>query len=160
MLTRGISTTGALLALALSAVPRASAQAHHDHVADSAAVLTVAHRFHERLAAGDSAGAVRLLHPELVVLESGGYETRAEYLGHHLGADMEFAMAVPSHRQVVSMTLQGDVAWIVSGSTTTGKFRERDVNSRGAELMILSRTPSGWMITAVHWSSRPRRPAG
>jgi hypothetical protein len=31
------------------------------------------------------------------------------------------------------------------------------VNSAGAELMVLTRMPDGWRISAVHWSSRTVR---
>ena len=38
--------------------------------------------------------------------------------------------------------------------TTTGSYRDRPINAAGAELMVLVRTPVGWRITAIHWSSR------
>jgi ketosteroid isomerase-like protein len=56
--------------------------------------------------------------------------------------------------------VRGDAAWVSSTSTTTGEYRGRQVNSSGAELMVLARTPQGWRIAAIHWSSRTRRPAG
>ena len=43
-------------------------------------------------------------------------------------------------------------------AATVDRFRQ--VNSSGAELMVLSRTPQGWRITAIDWSSRTRRPPG
>ena len=42
-------------------------------------------------------------------------------------------------------------------SRTTGTYRERAINSAGAELMVLSRTADGWNIRAIHWSSRSVR---
>ena len=122
----------------------------------SFAVATVT-RFHELLAAGDSASATNLLAPDLTVLESGGIESRAEYLAHHIGADIEFARAVPVTRQVVSAKRQGDVVWIVAASEAKGTMRGRPVESRGAELMVLSRSGRAWQIRAIHWSSRSRR---
>jgi ketosteroid isomerase-like protein len=115
-------------------------------------------RFHALLARGDSAAAVQLLAPDLTVLESGGVETRAQYLGHHLGADMAFAGAVPSERRVVAFFQEGDVAWTAATSTSRGEFRERKVDSRGAELMVLTRSGAGWLIRAIHWSSRRNAP--
>jgi hypothetical protein len=49
------------------------------------------------------------------------------------------------------------VAWVVGTSTTRGEYRGRPVNSAGAELMVLTRTPHGWRIAAIHWSSRRRQ---
>ncbi|HYR10175.1 MAG TPA: DUF4440 domain-containing protein, partial [Longimicrobium sp.] len=125
---------------------------------DSAAAAAVVEQFHRALAAGDSAAALALLAPEATILESGGVETRTEYRGHHLPGDIEFARAVRSERGPVRVTVRGDVAWTVSTSTTQGEFRGRQINSSGAELMVLTRTTSGWRISAIHWSSRARRP--
>jgi ketosteroid isomerase-like protein len=53
--------------------------------------------------------------------------------------------------------VRGDVAWVVGTSTTRGEYRGRPVDSAGAELMVLTRTPQGWRIAAIHWSSRRRQ---
>jgi ketosteroid isomerase-like protein len=125
---------------------------------DSAAVAQVVERFHGALAAGDSAAALALLAPDVVVLESGGAETRDDYRAHHLPADMEFARAVPGTRGPTRVTVQGDVAWASSTSTTRGEFRGRAIDSAGAELVVLARSAGGgWTIRAIHWSSRTRR---
>lgn len=125
---------------------------------DSAAVAQAVADYHAALARGDSAAALALLAPDAVILESGGLESRNEYRAHHLPGDIGFARAVPSRRGPIRVTLAGDVAWAVSSSETTGTFRERAINSTGVELMVLSRTPEGWRIRAIHWSSRSRRP--
>jgi hypothetical protein len=38
-----------------------------------------------------------------------------------------------------------------------GTYRDRAVNSQCVELMLLERTPEGWRIAAIHWSSRQLR---
>lgn len=124
---------------------------------DSAVVATVVQRFHAALAAGDSAGALALLAPDLTVLESGDVEGRAEYRAHHLPADIDFARAVPTTRGVVQVTVRGDVAWTVATSRSVGAYRGRLVDAAGAELMVLPREAAGWQIRTVHWSSRARR---
>jgi ketosteroid isomerase-like protein len=125
--------------------------------ADQEAVAAVARAFHEALARGDSLAALRLLAPDALILESGGLETRAEYRGHHLPADIAFARAVTSDRMPPTVVVAGDVAWVVGTSRATGTYRERAVNSAGAELMVLTRTGEGWQIRAIHWSSRTIR---
>jgi len=122
----------------------------------SDAVATIA-KFHAALASGDSAGALAMLAPDALIQESGGVETRADYRSHHLRADIEFARAVPSTRTVMRVTVQGDVAWVASTSITQGQANGRQINSAGAELVVLRRTGSGWQISAIHWSSRARR---
>jgi ketosteroid isomerase-like protein len=135
---------------------RATAQAS----ADSAAVAATVDRFHAAVVAGDSTLALSLLTNDVTVMESGGIETREEFRSHHLAADIAFAQAVKSERGPKRVMVRGDAAWVTSASTTTGDYRGRQVNSTGAELMVLTRTPQGWRIAAIHWSSRTRRPPG
>lgn len=124
---------------------------------DSAEVVAVVARFHGALASGDSAAALGLLDRDAIILESGAAETRDEYRSHHLPADIEFARAVKSKQSVVGVSVSGTVAWVASISTTKGLFEGRQINSDGAELIVLRRTNSGWRIAAVHWSSRARK---
>ena len=125
---------------------------------DSASVVSVIERFHAALTSGDSLGAMALLAPDAVILESGGVETRAEYQSHHLQGDISYAKSMKSTRGPIRVSVRGDVAWASSISTTTGESRGRQVNSAGAELMVLTRTATGWRISAIHWSSRAQRP--
>ena len=133
------------------------ANAQTQSVADSAAVAATVRAYHEALARGDSAAALRLLAGDAVILESGGRETREEYRSHHLPADIQFAQAVPASRSAPQVTLSGNVAWASSTSTMQGTFRGQAINSVGAELMVLSKTATGWVIRAIHWSSRTPR---
>lgn len=130
--------------------------AHSAYAADndSAAVAAVVTRFHTALSAGDAQTAASLLAPDATVLESGGRESRSEYIGHHLPEDIKFIQAVPSKSSPLDITVQGDVAWASSTSITRGNFESKPVNLVGAELMVLTKSPSGWLIRAIHWSSR------
>jgi ketosteroid isomerase-like protein len=130
----------------------------HGAMGDSAAVATVVSKYHEALAKGDSTAALALLADDAVILESGGVETRAEYRAHHLPGDINFARALPSKRGVVHVKVHGDVAWTTATSSTQGEVNGRSINSTGAELMVLVRTPGGWKISAIHWSSQRRTP--
>ena len=137
-------------AVALLAAPPVRAQ----QPSDSAAVTATAARFHAALATGDSAGAAALLADDALVLETGDIETRAQYLAHHIRADIQFARSTRTERERTLVRQQGDVAWVTSSTRVRGRFRGRVVNSRGAELMVLTRDGTGWRIAAVHWSSR------
>ena len=134
-----------------------AAHAHGATQDDSAAVVAVVQAYHAALAAGDSAAALSLLADDALILESGGVETRDEYRAGHLPADAAFARAVPRHGGPIRVSVNGDVAWATSTSTARGQFRDRAINSAGAELMVLVRTGQGWRISAVHWSSRTLR---
>ena len=155
-----MSKAAMIVAASVLAAPLAAQEhQHHSPAVDSAAVVAVIERYHQALSSGDSAGALALLAPDAVILESGGRETRAEYQSHHLPGDIRFAQAIRSVRGAVAVTIRGDVAWAASTSTTQGDYNGRAINSAGAELMVLSREADGWKIRAIHWSSRTRRPA-
>ena len=139
----------------LAALLLAPAIAHAQ--TDSAQVVETVARFHEALARGDSTGALAMLAPDAIVLEAGATETRHEYHHHHLSGDIEFARAVASVRTVKQVTVRADVAWIVSTSETKGTFKDRAINSTGAELVVLTKVGARWMISSIHWSSRARR---
>ena len=130
---------------------------------DSSAVVAAAEKFHASLAAGDSAAVLALLSDSVQILEAGGVEDRTHYRDHHLPGDIAYAKAASSQRTVNQVIVHGDAAWVVSTSITTGEVNGRvlnlsgrPVNSQGAELMVLIRTPRGWKIAAAHWSSRRR----
>lgn len=125
--------------------------------ADSAAALAVVTQYEAALARGDSALAVSLLADDLMVLEAGSIETRAEYLAHHLGADIKASAGAKGERTVVKVSIAGDAAYVITRTTRPGTGAQGSTGSELAELMVLSRTTTGWTIRAIHWSSRRRR---
>jgi hypothetical protein len=125
---------------------------------DSAAAARVATSFHRILSSGNATGMGLLLAPDLKVIEGGTVENRQQYLSGHLSEDLAFAKSVKEERGPFSYTCEGNVVWLVSTSTSTGTFSGREINSTGAELMILSRVGKGWLIRAIHWSSERRQP--
>lgn len=144
--------------LGLLAIPAKAIFVSRAQSATAEAIATSTH-FYDLLRRGDSAAAAQLLAPDAVVLESGDLETRAEYLAHHIAADIEFAKAVRSKRTIRQVVRQGDVIWLAATSTSTGQFESRPINSSGAELMVLSRSQSAWRIRAIHWSSHRKQSA-
>jgi len=149
-----------LVAHVFLAAPPVSAQ--QGPARDSVEVVAVRTSFQQALATGDTAAVMRLLSPDVRILESGGSQTRAEYRAEHLASDIAYAKAVPSVATATRVVVHGDVAWISATSTATGQFNGRPVNSLGAELMVLRRVAGAdgrqWVIEAIHWSSR-RKPA-
>ena len=155
--SRLVAAASVILTALAALTTQAAAQHAHgsgSSTTDSAAVAQVVHCYHAALSAGDSAAALALLAEDAVILESGGVESRAEYRSHHLPGDIAFAQAVKSERGPIRVVVRNDVAWAVSTSRTSGQYRDRAINSAGAELMVLSRTAAGWRISAIHWSSR------
>ena len=140
-----------MLAAAAAALLASSAEAQEREVAE------VVGAFHDALASGDSTTALNLLADDVIILESGGAETKEQYRSGHLMGDMSFAQAVPRERGAINVTISGDVAWAHSMSVTQGRRGDREINSQSAELMVLTRADGRWLIRAIHWSSRQRR---
>jgi ketosteroid isomerase-like protein len=97
--------------------------------------------------------ALAYLHPDLVVYEGGHAETLAEYRSHHLAADIAFLRATQSETLAAHLHVMGESALWMSESRTRGTIRDRQIDSRGAETFVLVRTPEGWKIRHIHWSS-------
>lgn len=126
--------------------------------ADSVAAVAAVEQFHAALASADSARAMSLLAEDVMILESGAIQTRSDYLGGHLSADMKASQGSKGVRSVIKATVVGDAAYIVAKTVTppTGSDPAA-TGSESAELMVLSRVSGVWKIRAVHWSSRRRR---
>ncbi|MBU0557872.1 MAG: nuclear transport factor 2 family protein, partial [Alphaproteobacteria bacterium] len=107
------------------------------------------------LKAGDTAGALALMAPDVMIFEEGGAErSRDEYASHHLGSDAAFAAASEATVTRRSGWADGDIAWIASEGRTTGQFNGRAVDRLTTETMVLKRHADGWRIHHIHWSSR------
>lgn len=125
---------------------------------EAADAAKVVEAFHAALAKGDTNGALALLSDSVVIFEGGYVErSKAEYASHHLGADAAFASAVPSTPMRRSGAATGDTAWIASESRTTGRYKDKAVDSLSTESMVLKKDAAGWRIVHIHWSSRPAK---
>ncbi|MEO5568914.1 MAG: nuclear transport factor 2 family protein [Gemmatimonadaceae bacterium] len=152
--TRFLAVAALVVAIQSSGAQGASKPAA---AADSAAALAVVTQYEAALARGDSALAVSLLADDLMVLEAGSVETRADYLAHHLGADIRASAGAKGERTVVKVSVLGDVAYVITRTVRPGTGAPGSTGSELAELMVLSKAPAGWQIRAIHWSSRRRR---
>jgi ketosteroid isomerase-like protein len=137
-----------LLPLALALAP---VGARTQALADPAAVVAA---FHAALRAGDAAAVESLLAADVIVLEQGHSETRAEYLRDHLPADIAFAQSAREERGTPLVTILGDAAWVSGSSQVESERDGKPVRARSAELIVLSRETGGWRIRAIHWSSQ------
>lgn len=109
--------------------------------------------FHQALKEGNGDAALALLHDKATILEEGQIETRQEYAGHHLGADMEF-MAHTGTEQVSRETrMDGPLATITTRNHTSGSYNNTPVDVVTDESASLYHTDKGWLITHIQWSS-------
>lgn len=117
-------------------------------------VREVVEGFRAALAAGDSTTVIAMLHPDVRIYEGGHAETRDQYRSGHLRGDIAFLQAVDSEKTSDHIILDGDMALYMSEDRKTGTYRDREIDSRGTETIVLVRTAEGWKIRHIHWSSR------
>ena len=114
----------------------------------------VVNAFHAALKRDDATAALNLMAEDVVIFESGGVErNRAEYETHHLKSDAAFSAATT--RTPVSQTIAsyGNLSSVMSVEFVKGTFRDRPINSRSVETMVLRKTEGRWRIIHIHWSS-------
>lgn len=143
-----------LLLLPLLWLPAACAPVGADRAPGEDPIRTVVEGFTAALETGDSTRALAYLHPEVRIYEGGHAETLQEYRAGHLAADIAFLAGV--EREVLAdQIVRGDeMAVYLSESATRGTFREREIDARGTETLVLVRDGGAWRIRHIHWSSR------
>lgn len=118
----------------------------------------VVEQFQKALSTGDTAAAAELLDPEVKIFESGGIErSKAEYASHHLTSDAAFLKTATLALQSRTGDAVGDLAWVGSESRITASVKNKPVDLISTETMVLKKTPQGWRIVHIHWSSRPNK---
>lgn len=137
------------------------AQDHGNHmqkqnatVEDSAAVVQVLERFREAIINNNREKASDLLTEDARILESGGIETKEEYLSHHFHSDGKFLSAMEREVQSQKVETNESTAWVSTASRMHGTYDDGDISINSAELAVLVKTEQGWKISSVHWSSR------
>lgn len=116
-------------------------------------VATV-NQFRGALQDGNVAQALALLAPEVLVYEAGAEQvSRADYLTHHLKADIAHLATV----YVDTLSQAGHVdessAWVTTRSRWVAREADPRPSATVTETIVLSRSPQGWRIVHVHWSS-------
>lgn len=113
--------------------------------------------FHAALAAGDKAGVLNLMTPDVAIYEAGRVErSRDEYASHHLGGDMEFAKTATRRVLKQSERADGSMAVIWQETETSGTSRGKPIHVLGTETALLEKQDGTWRIVHVHWSSRKK----
>jgi len=148
----------AFVAIAVSFFAPADVRAQRESAADSAAITAAVEGFANALQKGDASAAMGWLAPDALIIESGSQQTRAEYEQKHLREDMAMLKAVPMTRSDLMVKQEGSAGWATSLYRINGTFEGKEINSQGAELMVLTKTAAGWKIRAIHWSNHAIKP--
>ena len=125
---------------------------------DALPAVEIVDQFGKALASGDLKTVGDLLDPAVLILESGGAErSRDEYLGHHAIADAAFLKG--AHQQIKRRIarISGETTWVGTESELHATKDGKATTTLSTETMVLNRTPQGWRIVHIHWSSRTKR---
>ncbi len=126
--------------------------------AEARPAIDVVERFSAALKAGDLEQAGALLAPDVLILESGGAErSRDEYLASHARSDAAFLKDARMQMAHRTARVRGDLAWVGSESELQATGKQGPVTLSSTETMVLERSPEGWRIVHIHWSSQPKK---
>lgn len=99
---------------------------------------------------------MRMLHPSVLVLESGGSErSRDEYMAQHATADALFLQKAHIELRYRQAHADGGFAWVGTESTVLLQENGKKKVLKTSETMLLKKANDGWKIVHIHWSSRP-----
>lgn len=110
--------------------------------------------FSDALEVGNSDLAIARLAPGLKVMEDGVEESRAEYVGGHLAADIAYQKSVKSvllERSVVNESPAQ--TRIVSKLRMISNRSDKMIDSLVEETAVLKKLPDGWKIVLLKWDS-------
>ena len=112
--------------------------------------------FQGALKSGNAAAAERLLAPDVLIFEGGAAErSRAEYTAHHLAGDIAFMKQSRVEMLKRSSGGDDDTAWVTTESRIRGESSKgKPLDVASTETALLRKTPEGWRIIHLHWSSQ------
>src|SRR5665811_1534825 len=109
---------------------------HHDeegakekmHAAGSEEIVQVLENFRMAIINNNQEKASELLAEDARILESGGIETKEEYLSHHFHSDGKFLSAM--EREVKSQEVKSseNTAWVSTVSHMHGTYNDREMS--------------------------------
>lgn len=115
--------------------------------------------FHAALQAGDEAKAASMMDASSVVFEAGEVQrSKAAYASQHLAADAAYEKGARLSQTYRTGAAADGMAWIATEGRVQARVGDKLVDRITTETMILRRTPAGWRIVHVHWSSRAAPP--
>ncbi len=115
---------------------------------------TALQAFSDALEVGNRDHAIASLAPDLIVVEDGVEESRADYVGGHLAADIAYQKSVKTvllERSVVNDS--PTQARIVSKLRMVGNRSDKMIDTFVDETAVLTKRPDGWKIQRLEWVS-------
>ncbi|GGI68831.1 hypothetical protein GCM10007973_02390 [Polymorphobacter multimanifer] len=110
--------------------------------------------FSDALEVGNRKLAIARLAPDLTVVEDGVEESRADYIGGHLAADIEYQKSVKT--VLLERTVLNDgpsKVRIVSKIRMIGNRSDKPTDTVIEENAVLAKMPDGWKIMRLEWIS-------
>ncbi|MEO8000791.1 MAG: nuclear transport factor 2 family protein [Arenimonas sp.] len=118
------------------------------------AAVQVVDSFMAKLASGDLSAAEKFLDPGLVVISNGIIQgSRSDYLNGPAKTDAAYLQK--NRRQLLRRQARADTsfAWVISEKALFPQNAGKSTTQLVSETMLLAKTPAGWKIMHIHWSS-------
>lgn len=116
--------------------------------------LATVNRFRGALQDGNVAQVLALLAPDVLVYEAGAEQlSREDYIAHHLKADIAELATVYVDTLSQSGHTNRNSAWVTTRSRWIGREADPRPPASVTETIVLQRSPQGWRIVHIHWSS-------
>lgn len=110
--------------------------------------------FSDALEVGNSDLAIARLAPGLKVVEDGVEESRSEYIGGHLAADIAYQKSVKTVLLERSVVNDSPVqARIVSKLRMVSNRSDKMIDTLVEETAVLTKLPGGWKIVLLKWDA-------
>jgi ketosteroid isomerase-like protein len=116
-------------------------------------VATV-NQFRDALQDGNIAQALSVLAPDVLIYEAGAEQvSREAYVAQHLKADI--AQLAKVYVDTLSQAGHSDEnsAWVTTRSRWVAREADPRPPATVTEPIVLNRSPQGWRIAHIHWSS-------
>ena len=110
--------------------------------------------FHHALQSGDTITTMKMLADNVLIFEGGGVERSAdEYASSHMQADMEFLQRMQITTLEHHVKVTGNTAISMLTSTMQGHYKDKDLDIKSMETLVLTRIDEQWRIVHIHWSN-------
>ena len=111
--------------------------------------------FHTALQTGDRTSVLAMLAPQVTISEGGQTQSRDQYAALHLAEDIALLKSARVKPVLTVSMPMGATAMVGSRSEIHTAHDGQPIAIASTEILTMKKTPSGWVITQIHWASQP-----
>ncbi len=114
----------------------------------------VVRKFHQALKGADVDTVRKILADDVIIFEGGGVERSLdEYAEHHMQADFAFTKEMQITLLEHHVKENANTAISMSRSHMKGRYKDKEIDGKSMETLLLRKTAEQWKIIHIHWSN-------